>query len=152
MNEKLMEKSVEKSMKNECKIHEKWMEKSMENERKINRKWMKISLSPANTCSRNTCSRNTCSGVDYSTRALRARAARAERAQRGARSAADFFVFWSIFGMFFYCLGVFFSLKQWKIHWKINWNFRDLKQNQRRAGGKLFGPRKSRCVNFLMQT
>ena len=31
-------------------------------------------------------------------------------------------------------------------------SFREKKQNQRRAGGKLFGPRKSRCVNFLMQT
>ena len=31
-------------------------------------------------------------------------------------------------------------------------NFREKKQNQRRVGGKLFGPRKSKCVNFLMQT
>ena len=31
-------------------------------------------------------------------------------------------------------------------------NFREKKQNQRRVGGKLFGPRKSKCVDFLMQT
>ena len=31
-------------------------------------------------------------------------------------------------------------------------NFREKKQNQRRASGKLFGPRKSKFVNFLMQT
>ena len=30
-------------------------------------------------------------------------------------------------------------------------HFREKKQNQRRASGKLFGPRKSKFVNFLMQ-
>ena len=110
MNEKLMEKSVEKSMKNECKIHEKWMEKSMENERKINRKWMKISLSPANTCSRNTCSRNTCSGVDYSTRALRARSARGARAA-GRAKRGRFFCFLIDFWYVFLLFGCLFELE-----------------------------------------